>query len=559
MKKILVITILIILIFSIYLILVLQIVNAHKIAWGIKIAGFDLGRQDIETGQRILQDQWDNFIQQGITLTYQDKTWLINLPDLGFQFDSQKNINQAYQISQGSNFFTSSKNQLLAFFGFYNLSPIYHLDQEQFQNKTNQVFEDIEGPAQNATLIFNQETNEFSLQHSANGMLVDREGLIEYLSKQVESFTPQPITLELILDEPEVENDEVAQAKEDVQKIMANQPYYLTFEGKTYTIDKTILFDWMIFEPIQEQDSDNLILGFNLDIEKVRKYLDVVAVKVDQPMTNAKLETRKNKATLFIPDQPGFEVKRDITFNNFVENLLADPSVKTTPIVADKALPEIRLWQTNQLGIKALVGQGLSNFAGSPANRKHNIKTAVAKLNGYILNPDEEFSFNNFLGQTGPEQGYLAELVIKKDKTTPEYGGGACQVSTTFFRAAVNSGLKITERQNHSFPVVYYNPQGFDATVYDPKPDLRFVNNTPNHLLIHSYVQGNQVFVDFYATDDSRKINIKGPYILESNENGSMKAILTQEVYKLSGEELEKQVFYSNYKSPDLYPVEEGE
>jgi len=113
------------------------------------------------------------------------------------------------------------------------------------------------------------------------------------------------------------------------------------------------------------------------------------------------------------------------------------------------------------------------------------------------LNQNEEFSFINFLGETGPGQGYLAELVIKKDKTIPEYGGGVCQVSTTFFRAAINSGLKITERQHHAFPVTYYNPQGFDATVYDPKPDLRFVNNTPDHLLIETYVQGNEVFCKF--------------------------------------------------------------
>ena len=276
-------------------------------------------------------------------------------------------------------------------------------------------------------------------------------------------------------------------------------------------------------------------------------------------MTNAQLEIEENKVTLLILDQPGFEVKRDITFDNFVANLLANPPIKKTVIIADKALPEIKLWQTNKLGIKKLIGQGYSNFTGSPNNRKHNIKTAVEKLNGYILKPGEEFSFVNFLGPTEAEQGYLAELVIKRNKTIPEYGGGVCQVSTTFFRAAINSGLKITERQHHAFPIVYYNPQGFDATIYDPKPDLRFINNTPDHLLIQTHVENNQVFVDFYGTDDKRTVTIKGPYILESNEDGSMKTVLTQEVYKLSGDELEKQVFYSNYKSPDLYPISNGE
>ncbi|MBU1292103.1 VanW family protein [Patescibacteria group bacterium] len=550
MKKNIISIILITLVCLIYLILILQVINTQKIALGVKVNGFNLNE---------LENQWSQFIQQELTFTYQDKTWLINLSDLGFQLDYQANINQAYYISHGSNFFVNSKNQLAALFNLINLSPAYQINQEIFQNKTNQLFKDIEGLAQNATLIFNQEINDYSLQHSTQGIVVDRQQILNQLSKQIKDFSLKAITLNIIEDKPEVENNEVTIAKEEAQRILANQPYYLTFEEEKYTINKEILTDWIIFEPIQENNSDNLILGFNLDFQKVKKYLDKVALNVDQPMTNAQLETQDNKAILFIPDQPGFEVKRDLTFDNLVKNLLSNPPIKTTPIIADKALPKIRLRQTNQLGIQDIIGQGVSNFTGSPANRKHNIKTAVAKLNGYILSPNEEFSFINFLGETGPEQGYLAELVIKDKKTIPEYGGGACQVSTTFFRAAINSGLKITERQNHSFPVVYYNPQGFDATVYDPKPDLRFINNTPDHLLIQTYVQGNQVFVNFYATDDHRKVNIKGPYILESNEDGSMKAILTQEVYKLSGEELEKQIFYSNYKSPNLFPVETGQ
>lgn len=555
-KKQLKIFILIILICSIYLILTLQIVNSQKIAWGVKVDDFHLGGKNISSAEKLLAEKWEQFTQQKIKLVYQDKIWLVDITKLGFQPDYQTTINQAEQIGHHSNSLVNIKEQLIALFGFRSLSAAYQINQEKFQEQTSQLFENIEQPTQNATLVFNSELDDYSLQHSTQGIVVNREQLINNLVQQINTFTSEPITLELTLGQPEVGNNEVDSAKQKAQKVLANQPYYLTFKGEKYEIDKTILIDWIIFEPIKEEDSDNLILGFNLDIEKVKKYLDRVASKVDQPMTNAQLETEGNRAIIFTPDQPGFEVKKEQTFNNLVENILADPPIKTTSIIADKALPKIRLWQTNQLGIKKLIGQGISGFAGSPNNRKHNIKTAVNHLNGYILNPNEEFSFNAFLGETGPEQGYKAELVIKKDKTTPEYGGGVCQVSTTFFRTAVNTGLKITERQAHAFPVVYYNPQGFDATVYDPKPDLRFVNNTPHHLLIQASVQGNQVIVNFYGTDDNRQVKIKGPYILESNEDGSMKAILTQEVYKISGEELEKQTFYSNYKSPDLYPIE---
>jgi vancomycin resistance protein YoaR len=546
---------LVVLVSLIYLILALQLVNAQKIAWGIEIANLPVGGRDMATAQQILEKQWGQFSQQETILVYQDKTWLINLTDLGFQLNSPATLRKAYQISHPSNHLIEIKNQLAALASYYHLKPIYQIDLDKFQEKTAQLFENIEKPAQNASLVFSPELDDFVLEHSTKGTKVDRKQLLNNLSEQIESFSLKPINLELILDQPSIENHEVGQAQEKARQILTYQPYQLIFEGRSWKIDKKTLIDWIKFEPIKEENSDNQILGLTLDNEKVKKYLSKIAAGIDQPVTNAQLKTQGNRATIFIPDQEGFEVKKDLTFNKLVENLLADPPIKKTYIIADKALPKIKLSQTNRLGINTLLGQGISNFAGSPNNRKHNIKTAVAKLNGYILNPEEEFSFNAFLGETGPEQGYLAELVIKKNKTTPEYGGGVCQVSTTFFRAAVKAGLKITERQAHAFPVEYYNPQGFDATVYNPKPDLRFINNTPAHLLIQAYTSGNQVIVNFYGTDDSRQVKIKGPYLLEKNEDGSMKTVLTQEVYQ-KGELIEKQIFYSNYKSPDLYPIE---
>ena len=72
------------------------------------------------------------------------------------------------------------------------------------------------------------------------------------------------------------------------------------------------------------------------------------------------------------------------------------------------------------------------------------------KFDGLIFEPNEVVSFMRELGPVDAAAGFLPELVIKKDQTTPEFGGGLCQVSTTTFRAVLNGGLKITERRNHS-------------------------------------------------------------------------------------------------------------
>ncbi|MBL7053351.1 MAG: VanW family protein [Candidatus Portnoybacteria bacterium] len=567
MKKNILTFFLIILVCFIYLTITLQIVNSERVFWGVKIADFRLNERGFSTAQTSIENKWNDFVNQEIVFTYQDKTWPVKLIDLGFKIDARSTLDKAYQIGRQSNALINLSSQIVALTGKYNLEPVYEIKEEEFQNKTTELFKNIEKPAQNASLVFNEEINDFSLEHSSKGNIINRNQLLADLSKNIKSFSNESINLQLILDRPLVENDEIDSAQKKAQQILANQPYQLTFESaradyvdekRYWTIDKGTILDWLKFEPIKEENSNNEILGVSLDNDKVNEYLNKIALTIDQPPINAQLETEGNRAIVFIPPENGFEVKKEQTIEKIFENILADPPIKKTAIIADKAIPKILLRQTNKLGINTLLGQGTSNFAGSPKNRIHNIKTGTAKFNGLILNPGEEFSFNTLLGESGPEQGFLAELVIKKNKTVPEYGGGLCQVSTTVFRSAVNSGLEITQRTNHSFPVAYYNPQGFDATVYDPYPDFRFINNTPNHLLIEAFVQGTYLTFNFYGTDDGREIKIKGPYILEKNEDGSMKAVLTQEIYQ-NGELINKQVFSSNYKSPDLYPIENEE
>ena len=94
--------------------------------------------------------------------------------------------------------------------------------------------------------------------------------------------------------------------------------------------------------------------------------------------------------------------------------------------------------------------------------------------------------------------------MIKGDRTIPEYGGGLCQVATTVFRAAIAAGLPIAERKNHAYRVVYYEPAGKDATIYLPKPDLKFTNDTGEHILIQSRIEGDELFFDFWGTKDGR-------------------------------------------------------
>jgi vancomycin resistance protein YoaR len=108
--------------------------------------------------------------------------------------------------------------------------------------------------------------------------------------------------------------------------------------------------------------------------------------------------------------------------------------------------------------------------------------------------------------------------VIAAERTELGVGGGVCQVSTTTFRAAFWSGVKITERNQHSYRVGWYEangePVGFDAAVFDPGVDLKFVNDSPGYILIEAIATSDTLTVTFYGTQiPGMDVKLEGPAI----------------------------------------------
>ncbi len=206
-------------------------------------------------------------------------------------------------------------------------------------------------------------------------------------------------------------------------------------------------------------------------------------------------------------------------------------NVQAVKIPVEETPPDVMASQELQdMGIKELIGVGHTSFYKSPANRVHNIKVGLAKFNGVMMSPGEEFSFNKTLGKVDAGTGYLKELVIKPEGTVPEYGGGLCQVSTTMYRAAIYTGLPIIERSPHSYAVTYYSQiggHGLDATVYPGAHDLKFKNNTPAYILIQAYVEGMEAYYKFYGTSDKRKVELDGPYLSNFRSSGGKEIIKT--------------------------------
>jgi vancomycin resistance protein YoaR len=244
----------------------------------------------------------------------------------------------------------------------------------------------------------------------------------------------------------------------------------------------------------------------------VEKYIDRLANQLNRPAKNAELAFSGGRVVVTTASQSGFQINRESLSKKLTE--LIDRRQSIIEIETKQNLPEIHEGNIKKLGIKKLIGKGESAFYGSSDKRVHNIRTGAQKISGSLVAPGEIFSTADALGPVNRSTGYLQELVIKGDETVPEYGGGLCQIATTMFRAALQSGMEIVERHNHAYRVGYYEPPiGMDATIYIPSPDFKFKNNTSNWILIQYTLSGYQLSFDFYGTDDNREIYISQPQI----------------------------------------------
>lgn len=314
----------------------------------------------------------------------------------------------------------------------------------------------------------------------------------------------------------------------------------------------TDLSAWYFEQPDLTPTNPNTIYAY--DPGAIYTYLTGLSQKLDTSAVEPELVILNQRAIKFTPPQDGLKTNLFASTQNVLNAL--KHNLETVQLTVETTSPKTKLADLNDLGIKELVARGESTFKGSPNNRRHNIKIGMEKMAGIILAPGEEFSFNKFLGPVEADQGFLPELVIKKDGTVPELGGGLCQVSSTTFRAAMAAGLPIKERKNHAYAVQYYAPQGTDATIYPGSVDLKFINDMPGSLLIWPYLKDrDHLTFDFYGTKDGREVTLLKPVQYDRKEDGSMKATWQREVTKNGSTRTD--TFKSVYLSPALFHKEE--
>jgi vancomycin resistance protein YoaR len=216
--------------------------------------------------------------------------------------------------------------------------------------------------------------------------------------------------------------------------------------------------------------------------------------------------------------------------------------------------PAVRADTLTQLGITELIAEGKSYFTNSAQYRITNIKAGVNLIDGVLVAPGAEFSFNDTVGvELDESKGFVQGEAIVDNKVVVEYGGGICQDSTTVYRAAFYAGLPITARTSHSSRLGFYEigeTVGMDAAIFTGTgPDLRFRNDTEHWILIDGVVDDEEQSVAFrlYGTNVAgRSVERSEPIIAYGR--GGVQSVTVTRTIKQNGEVVNTEEFVSNFQ-----------
>lgn len=464
----------------------------------------------------ILKKQSDEFLQSDIKLKYQptvadeNKQYVVKSADIGLVYDLPKTTETIFAVGRSGNVFRSFYQQLKTLFLPYRVDAQYVINNEALEKKIAEIAAEIDIPEKDFALKYTGGgVFELSTERQ-EGQRINQEDIIRNIEIRISNIKHKDLSFRTEIFKPQITEENAKKALADANKILAVGELALTYSNKIYPLDIDTIAGLISSRPKKTK------LEIYLVGDRVKKQVDAVASELDQPAGDAVLAIADGKVVISSESQDGRELDKEqakIDIGNAILSRVNPESTKVNPLLVVLKVklikPEIDSKKLQEYGLKELVATGTTNFVKSPQNRVHNINIGAKAISGALLKPGEEFSTLGRLGKIDASTGYLPELVIKNNKTVPDYGGGLCQVSTTLFRTALAAGVKITARQNHSYRVSYYEPPiGMDATIFDPAPDFKFVNNYGSYIFVQYKIVGTKLTFEFYGTKDSRQVTI---------------------------------------------------
>ncbi len=490
--------------------------SENAVQVGVTLQGQPLAGMTREMVDEAVATRYEGFLAQPVTLVYQDRVWRPTASDLGVSLNIRQTSNELLGLTTDVNLERWVRNWWARQQGVLDVGPHVVINGVRMQQYLMTISSQVDQPVRPADLLIDAQTGATVTIPAQTGrqILVD-ETMVD-LYNALAATTPMTVTLRSRELAPTIDATILDKSAQDVERFLGT-PLVLRQGAQSWTWERDRLASLII----NEKDATGAV-QIRPDAQAIALEVDRLAQRIDSRSVEPRVRWRNGTTEIITSGQQGSRLDRVAAVQAIGDALYGTSRVVELPTIAVE--PQLNEEMVRQLVFDTVVSTGRSSFAGSADYRITNIKAGVARINGVLIAPGAEFSFNTEVGEINEANGFVQGYAVIGNRTQLEWGGGVCQVSTSLFRAAFYAGLPFNEWHAHPFYISWYdayafpneNGPGLDAAIFTGELDLRFVNDTEDWMLVDATVDEQQQILDIQlrGVDAGRTVSVNGPKVV---------------------------------------------
>jgi len=396
-----------------------------KIYPNISVQGMPIGEMTPAAAESALRARYAVFLRQPVTVTFGDRTWHPTPVEMGIDFNFKGAIDGAYRAGRGNGLIEDVQGVAAIWQNGLDLPLHVSFDQRAMQRYIDTLRPQLEQAPADAQLQLSGLTVQTQPSRIGRQILVD--ATVRDLTAALRTFTPQTVALQTQELLPRLDDAAVAAARAQIEATLQG-PLTLSVERKEYTWSpEEIALMLEIARVPNGTNTDRVAVGLNQ--YQVERRLRAIADETGRGSVNPRVAWNNGDLKIISPGKPGLRVDEAQARDMIISAITGQERTLALPV--REVAPQVTEANLHQIGIDSLISVGKSDFAGSAAYRINNIGVGMNILNGILIAPDEEFSFNDNIGAIDAKQGFVEGYAIISNRTQLEFGGGICQDSTT--------------------------------------------------------------------------------------------------------------------------------
>ena len=508
--------------------LAFRVMFDDKIYPAVVVGDVEVGGLTLAQAQDRLDARASELNEHSISFTYNGQTWTPSLQEIGATIQTDTSLSEAHALGRGDNAVSRLAFTGNIIRGDQTVPLETHLDLNALDAWFDKVDADIGNPAINAGIVV--DGTDISFTEDSTGIVVDREAAKAQIMDTLQTLRPIDAELPTVVDEPEIRVADLEAGRAQVQHVLS-QPVRVDFEDKSWKIEPATISQFLIVESAMVDGE--AVTQIDFDRNALGSYLrETYSAEVNRSPVDATVAWSDGLYAK-TPSTDGAALLTNDFADVVADSFLGEHQRLEIPVHITK--PQVDSNNLAALKIDTLLGRGDSNFTGGSEERDHNIYTGVAAVDGTLVPPGENFSFNGAIGAITPEAGYVEAGVIVGESVGRDVGGGICQVSTTVYRAALLGGFPMAEWWPHSYRLLGYEHDGwgpgYDASILQlgDNPagwsDFKFTNNTDGWLLVQSWTSYPYHVVEIFGHDMGWDVEITDEWISDPIKGKDLEVI----------------------------------